>query len=494
MDHMLPYALLSLSVFALRQAPPGTEVHIRLITPVSSYSSKAGSPVSAVLIAPVTGANGETLLPAGSTIEGTVRRAQPVGYGVVHETAALDLDFKYIVLPDGDNIPVTSRVAQVDNGRERVTREGSIQGVRATSSIAYRASGYIRYALGWEFHAQLALWAIKMLVIQVPEPEIYYPTGAELTLFLTMPALSETHPAYDDPANKLSSEESYNLRDVVAELPYRVYAKSNRPSDLLNVILIGSREQISEAFTAAGWTQAKPTTLKSRILALRSGIEDRGYSAAPMSKLYLNNTPAGMSWQKGLNDFAKRDHIRLWKQAETLDGQEVWIGAATRDVDYAYLRRRLTVTHRIEEDIDRERDKVARDLEFTTCTDVVDWWDRPGSPLNARNATGDLMTTDGRLAVVKVNDCESPRVVQGSGAEPLRIHGNYFQRLLRREILSVRSDFYRTNMYWRTYEGTRWAINAIRKRHRPEDPMEFRPQDQYADSLVTKIRNSSWVR
>jgi hypothetical protein len=46
--------------------------------------------------------------------------------------------------------------------------------VRSTGTLSYRFSGYIRAALAWEIHARIALWAIKTLIVQVPEPEIYY--------------------------------------------------------------------------------------------------------------------------------------------------------------------------------------------------------------------------------------------------------------------------------------------------------------------------------
>ena len=80
-----------------------------------------------------------------------------------------------------------SRVAEVDNSRERVTLNGRIHGVRSTASLCYRVSGYIRTVLQWEFHAGLAVWAIRSFLMQLPEPEIYYPAGVELTLTLTRP-------------------------------------------------------------------------------------------------------------------------------------------------------------------------------------------------------------------------------------------------------------------------------------------------------------------
>ncbi len=117
-----------------------------------------------------------------------------------------------------------------------------------------------------------------------------------------------------------------------------------------------------------------------------------------------------MSWQKGLDDYWKRDHIRVWKQSATYDGQEIWVGAATRDVNVAFLRPGQKLTHRIEENVDQERDKIAHDLEFTSCVDATDVWDRSGAPRVSRNATGDPMTTDTGLAVIRFNACQAPRL------------------------------------------------------------------------------------
>src|ERR1700720_1762691 len=141
-------------------------------------------PVGPVLIAPVV-INGEMLLPEGSTLAGRVTSVRRVGLGVLHETAALALEFSHVTLPDGRSFPISVRLTQVDNSREYVMHDGNIQGVRSTGSLAYRVTGYFRTFLGWEVHARVALWAIKTLVVQVPEPEIYYPAGVELTLALT---------------------------------------------------------------------------------------------------------------------------------------------------------------------------------------------------------------------------------------------------------------------------------------------------------------------
>ena len=152
------------------------------------------------------------------------------------------------------------------------------------------------------------------------------------------------------------------------------------------MLVIGTHDQIVNAFAAAGWTEAMPPSFRDRINWIRAVGERRGHGSASMSPLLLNGVEPDMSWQKGLNDVSKRHHIRMWKEAATWRGQELWIGAATRDIDFAFLRPGRTLTHKIEENVDQERDKVAYDLAFTTCGKILDWADREDFPRLARNA------------------------------------------------------------------------------------------------------------
>jgi hypothetical protein len=362
--------LLSISSLRNRVAPVGAQLHIRLTSTVGSYASTVGSAVSAVLIAPVI-VGGETVLPVGSTLSGNVKTVTRVGLGIRHETAGLDLEFRRLAAPGSENTPITAQVTEVDNGRERFAQDGRIRGVRSTGSLCYRVSGYVRTMLLWEVHAELAEWAIRSLIMQLPEPEIYYPAGSELTLTLTGPLLVSGPIQEGQTVRRLTDAERVDLGYFAAAMPYQTNARASgrspgRLSDLTNVLILGSRDQIVTAFVAAGWTQAKPASLRSRIEWIRSAAELRGYHAGPMSPLLLHGAEADMSWEKGLNDVAKRHHVRLWNAGRLRD-QELWIGAATRDIDFAYLRPGQTLTHRIEENIDQERDKIAYDLAFTSC-------------------------------------------------------------------------------------------------------------------------------
>jgi hypothetical protein len=498
---LLSFLWFSINLSAIRQAPAGTPVHVRLTTTVGSYASKAGTPVGAVLIAPVM-VDGETVLPAGSVVSGRVKRAVRVGVGIPHETASLDLEFDQVALPGGAPVSLAARVAEVDNARERVTRDGRIHGVRATDSGSYRISGYVRDLLfRCELHARLAEVIVKAAVINLPEPEIYLPAGAELTLTLTEPlfaASSVETPAsraFPDHESQIEHEtEREDLHRLVASMPTRTYATApERPSDLTNILLIGSRDQIADAFAAAGWSAPRPLTFGRRVRWLRAIGLRRGFDSAPMSSLLLNGEPADMSLEKGLNDVSKRHHIRLWKQEGEWKGQDVWIGAATRDVDFGYLRPGRAFTHKIAPDVDQERDKVAYDLAFTGCAKTLDWAARTNVPRVTENGTGDAMTTDTRLAVAELNDCGAPRLsTETTDVAPVPEHGGKIELFARREILSLRSDLLRNNWFWRGYEATRWSVGILRAHVRESSgPRSFLSSFRHSTLPAAPIQTAS---
>jgi hypothetical protein len=464
---LLAYLPILTMLMPWREVPAGAHLEIRLTTAVGTYASKVGTPVSAVLTTPLI-ADHEVLLPVGTSVTGEVKSVRRVGLGIVHETAAIEIEFNKATLPDQTTYPISARVIEVDNARERVDHAGRILAERATSSVSNRAVGYVKLAVGLNIHAQLGMWAVKTLVSDVAEAEICYPAGVDFTLALTAPltvaARDEELGDVPRTTDSLTTDELAALDEVVTGIPGRTENRSNHPSDLINVMFIGTRVQLEAAFLAAGWTQTPPSTLRSHLRNIRAVMESQGNSTAPMSALLLAGEAPDMMWQKGLNDVGKRHHIRIWKRKETWNGEEVWVGAATHDINYAFLRPGMPVTHRIAEAIDRERDKVVHDLEFSSTVDLADWMDRTEFRHEMHNATGDAMSTDGRLAVVHLRTRPAAQFIVSFPDAPLPMHGRMLQRLARREILSLRNELLRDNSYWRSYEAIRFAVAAARHR------------------------------
>ncbi len=51
-----------------------------------------------------------------------------------------------------------------------------------------------------------------------------------------------------------------------------------------------------------------------------------------MSTLTIGGRPPDLMFQKSLDTFAKRHHVRVWELHKTYQGQEVWVAAATHDI------------------------------------------------------------------------------------------------------------------------------------------------------------------
>ena len=304
--NMLPYLLLSLELMAMRPIPTGTQLHVRLATTVGTYASKIWNSVCRrFCIAPVTWGAGETVIPEGSVLSGSVKSVRRVGFGIVlGENRSARIDFNQVTLPDGESFPISVRVEEVENGREYVALDGNIHGERTTSSLSYRVSGYIRTAASSLRKCTMPgsrSGPLRRWVVQVARKSgtLLSPVGVELTLSLTEPIVAASRGTANGP-RILTDEERVDLDPVVAGLPYRTFTPgTNRPSDLVNFMFIGTHQQIAAAFAAAGWTAAGPVSLRTKVKGLRAVAEGRAFDAAPMSSLLLNQTEADLTLQKG---------------------------------------------------------------------------------------------------------------------------------------------------------------------------------------------------
>jgi hypothetical protein len=441
------------------QTAPATAVEVRLLTPVSSYSSKSGAALSALVATGVCFADGSTL-PEGVMVRGTVERVHKVGLGLIRETAGMTFDFNELRLPDGRVFPVEARLRSIDNARERVDSHGAIHGIRATATLSNRAGERLAFLIMGHPAAMLPLFAVETAFFRFPEPEIAYGPGAELQLDLTFPAeLGEVDAC---PDAEPSAEEKASLNDLVAALPAWSYSKRQRqPMDMVNLAFVGSEEQLANAFRAAGWTGSKPNSVGSGFGAIRAIAERNGYADAPMRTLLLDGAEQDLGLQKSLNTFEKRHHLRLWKRPSEFEGRPVWASAATRDIGATFSVHPFGFTHQIQDAVDLERDKVVSDLRFTGCMDAVYYVPRPNL---AQIFEGDYrrgVSTDGRVAVVVLNDCQSPRLefaaaLPAGPPEPLLV------RSIRRVTLTARNHFLRDNWYWRSADGARLAFLALR--------------------------------
>jgi hypothetical protein len=126
------------------QSPAPMAITARLETPVSSYRSRYGDGIEAVIASPVC-FDGRPM-GAHATLHGAVEKVHAVGLGLAHETALLELKLNELRLADGQSYPVEAHLTAVDNARERVDRRGVIHGIRATDTLSSRFSSHLFFA------------------------------------------------------------------------------------------------------------------------------------------------------------------------------------------------------------------------------------------------------------------------------------------------------------------------------------------------------------
>jgi hypothetical protein len=391
--------LFSLPAFGL-EVPAKTELDIRLKTKVATQTAKTGDPVEALVIAPVMVDN-QFAIPAGALVHGAVDKAtQPA---TPEERAVLIIKFTSIEI-DGAKLPVTARLAGIDNAREKLDDQGQINGILASETMTGRLDTGLNKLEGKYAGLADVLNTVKSAVLKPADTGITYEAGAEMELQLTAP-LTLAKPGGPGPAANIRPiAQEAALVDLVAREPFQTMAqKPSKPSDVTNLLLVGSQDAVEQVFTAAGWSNAARLNSQAKLETFRALAEDRGYNEAPVSVLLLEGRPPDRVFEKLNNTFAQRHHLRVWRRSVTFLGQPVWAVAATHDTGISFSEQDRTFIHKIDSQIDRERAKVVNDLILTDRVQAVELVDRPNVPQHGQNATGDSLDTDGRIAILVLN-------------------------------------------------------------------------------------------
>ncbi|MGP8248092.1 MAG: LssY C-terminal domain-containing protein [Bryobacteraceae bacterium] len=469
----------------LRAADPAPlRIEARLLTPISTYSTRAGSTFEAAITTPLCGSEGE--LPEGTVIRGSVAHLHRVGLGFIHETASLRLEFSSIHFADGGDYAVDARLASIDNARERVDSHGTIHGERATSTLSNRFSERLAFLAMGHPMAMIPAFAVESAFFHFPDPEIHYRRGTEFNLDVRFPeALGEVSACEAAPMD-LSVDDQLELDHIVDELPYWSYSKRQRqPIDLVNLMFVGPEQSLLRAFNAAGWTGSLPNSMRNGMGAIRAIVESHEFSDAPMRTLLLDGHEADLRFQKSLNTFEMRHHMRIWARDDEWRGRQLWASAATQDIGTTFSIHPFGFTHQIQVEVDQERDKVVSDLVYTGCVDSVTYVQRPESLRESGFTYRRGVSSDARVAVVSLNACEQPRLDLVGGPEPAGPRG--LAKFVRRVTLTARNHFLRDNWFWRSADDARIAFVRLRDWNRQSRQERLARQREFGIAAKVEV-------
>jgi hypothetical protein len=234
-------------------------------------------------------------------------------------------------------------------------------------------------------------------------------------------------------------------------------------ADLINVVFLGSEDAVNSAFRTAGWNNADPVSRQASFKSFYALLNNSGYARQPMMTFYMNGKPQDMNWQKSLNSYDRRDHLRIWRWTSPESEDAVWISSSTHDTGAVLSIKQKSFVHHIAPAIDDERSMIIRDLDFAGCVRSVQYVPRPDVPTTTRNAVGDPMHTDGSIAVVTLQSCSAMELPPNTKAGDSYRPGNHVFRFFRRQILTFRNDMLRANVIYGVYDVGRMTVSALRK-------------------------------
>jgi hypothetical protein len=380
-DHLTPtvYALLLLlpqGLFA--QGPPtrpaklviesGTSVRLQLARTISSAHAHKGDRLDFVVVKDVE-VGGFTVIRAGAQAEGPVIRVRgkrPLGVG-----GNIILKLDSVELTTGERVGLVA--SKEFKGRAHT--------IRMAVAMAVTAAFYPPAAPVFLLTRGRDSTVLK---------------GTEVTAYTKKDASVE---AEDLPFAKQSASE---LAEMIRFLPPRVLNGEGREGDMLNLIFLAREDDLQGAFARAGWLKVEKSTPQ---IIWHLLWQRKRYTKLPMDKLYVFGRPQDYSYSLPDPDsiVARRHHLRIWKTDRDIDGIPLWVGAATHDVAIEFVKHKFRLFHKIDPNVDQEREFVAGNLaetwqltreQYLRCAEPV---------FKAQTATGQEYYSDSRMLFLELN-------------------------------------------------------------------------------------------
>jgi LssY-like putative type I secretion system component LssY len=200
------------------------------------------------------------------------------------------------------------------------------------------------------------------------------------------------------------------------QVPSYTVTGDGLPGDPVNVVLVGTLQQLRSAFAALGWFEADRLSLASSWGMARSFVFNVPYPAAPFSTLFLFGRGQDIGFQNAIdNSPRKRHHVRFWALSRTRAGATwgttdfwlrderppdnesvLWIGAATKDTGLSFTRLSFQITHATDSDTNAERDHIISGLSKNRSIEGVKFY-QAGENLSTERVNHYI--TDGEITL-----------------------------------------------------------------------------------------------
>ena len=359
--------------------PRGTPVELQSVQTISSARTHKGDRVGFIVAKDVQAA-GFTIIGAGARAEGSVigvKGKRPLGMG-----GDLIIKLDSVELTTGETVSLIAR--REFKGRSHTIRMGV--------AMAITAAIYLPAAPAFILSRGRDSTVLK---------------GTQLT------AYTGTDSSVEIAGLPLAREDVSALSEMMKMLPPRVTNGEGREGDMLNLIFQAREEDLQEAFAQAGWLKVE----RSKRLIFWHLLWQRGhYTKLPMDRLYVFGRAQDYSYAlpDPLSIVARRHHLRIWKTGRAVDGVPLWVAAATHDISIHFVKQKFRLFHRIDPNVDAERDFIAGNLSEAKQLTREEYVNCPEPVSGAQTATGQPYYSDSRMLLLELHQgpASMPAVTQ----------------------------------------------------------------------------------
>lgn len=194
------------------------------------------------------------------------------------------------------------------------------------------------------------------------------------------------------------------------DLPQKLFADlspmsetiTGAPMEPINIIIVGSHDQLLKAFASAGWYPIDPITFSTVWRMFLASVFDWSYPQAPGIPSFWDALPNDFALEKPTetNSVRERHHIHFWQAPFLLDGQtDIWFGTVHFDKTIKINFTLVIPSHIIDPAVDKERDKVKNDLSVTNSVKTIKEF-QIIEPTLGKNQSGDQFFTDGKAYIL----------------------------------------------------------------------------------------------
>lgn len=187
---------------------------------------------------------------------------------------------------------------------------------------------------------------------------------------------------------------------------------------MVNLVFIGQKSDLQEAFARAGWIK---TDSWNPMMAWHIFTQRTHDVRLPMARFYMFGRVQDYSY--ALPDpnaiVSRRHHIRIWKTLYTVDGNPLWAGSASYDAALQFAKHGRLINHTIDPQVDTERDFVGTDLAETSK--VLQEYVHADNPVfEAQTASGEAYHSDSRILLLDLHQATVvPSALPGVAAPPI---------------------------------------------------------------------------